>query len=87
MRKICSLFILIVINANLQAQSLRKPIAASYIGLGEYSINHLDAFSFTSNQAALAQIKSPAIGIYGENRFLLNATNMYSAVAVMPTLL
>ena len=64
---------------------LRRPVAASYIGLGAYSINHIDVFSFTSNQAALAQIKSPAIGVYGEKRFLLAATNMYSAVVAVPS--
>ena len=87
MRKIYALFlvILILINTNLPAQSLRRPIAASYIGLGAYSINHVDVFSFTSNQAALAQIKNPAIGVYGEKRFMLDATNMYSAVAALPT--
>jgi hypothetical protein len=85
LRKIYALFIFILINQNLPAQSLRRPIAASYIGLGAYSIHHVDAFSFSSNQAALAQIKNPAIGIYGEERFLLNATNMYSAVVALPT--
>ena len=85
MRKIYILLVFIVILSNSIAQSLRKPLAASYIGLGAYSINHLDVFSFASNQAALAQIKNTAIGVYGENRFLLNATNMYSAVAVMPS--
>lgn len=53
--------------------------------MGACSINHIDAFSFTANQAALAQIKNPVIGVYGENRFLLNATNMYSAVVALPT--
>jgi len=85
LRKIYILLVFTVIHSNSKAQSLRKPLAASYIGLGAYSINHLDAFSFTSNQAALAQIKNAAIGVYGENRFSLNATNMYSAVAVMPS--
>ena len=87
MRKIYALFlvILILINTNLPAQSLRRPIAASYIGLGAYSINHVDVFSFSSNQAALAQIRNPAIGVYGEKRFMLDATNMYSAVAALPT--
>lgn len=87
MKKHYTLFILALINVNLLAQSLRKPIAASYIGQGAYSLNHIDAFSFAANQAALAQIKNPVIGVYGENRFLLNATNMYSAVAAMPTTL
>ena len=69
----------------LNAQSLRRPIAASYIGLGAYSLNHVDVFSFTSNQAALAQIKYPAIGVYGERRFLLDETNMYTTVFALPT--
>lgn len=66
-------------------QSVRKPIAASYIGLGAYSVNHVDAFSMTSNHAALAQIKNPALGIYGERRFLLGVTDMYSSVFVLPS--
>ncbi|MEO6949216.1 MAG: hypothetical protein ABI123_06280 [Ginsengibacter sp.] len=76
---------LIVLCACVNAQSVRKPLAASYIGLGAYSLNHVDAFSFTANQAALAQIKSPAFGVYGERRFLMSANNMYSAVFVLPT--
>jgi hypothetical protein len=67
------------------AQSLRRPVAASYIGIGAYSINHTDVFSFTANQAALAQIKSPAFGVYGERRFLLSTNNMYSTVVALPT--
>ena len=38
----------------LQSQTLRRPIAAPYIGTGAYSVNHIDVFSFTSNQASLA---------------------------------
>lgn len=67
------------------AQSLHKPVAASYIGLGAYSVNQVDVFSITSNQAALAQIKNPSSGIYGERRFLLAATNMYTALLALPT--
>ena len=85
MKKIYLLFSIFILNLNLGAQSLRKPVAATYIGLGAYSISHIDAFSFTANQAALAEIKNPVIGVYGENRFLLNATNLYSAVFVVPT--
>ena len=66
-------------------QAVRHPIAARYIGLGAYSINHVDVFSFTSNQASLAQLKSTASGVYGEKRFLLSAANMYAAVVALPT--
>ncbi len=85
MRKIFLFFLLVFFDTFLHAQALRRPLAAPYIGLRAYSINHIDAFSFTSNQAALAQSKSTAIGVYGERRFLLAETNMYSAVGVLPT--
>lgn len=67
------------------AQAVRRPIAARYIGLGAYSRNHVDAFSFTANQAALAGIKNLSTGVYAERRFMVDETNMYSAVAVVPT--
>ncbi len=67
------------------SQSLRTPIAARYIGLGAYSKNFVDAFSFTANQAALAQVKGIEVGIYGERRFLLDVTNLFTVVFVAPT--
>ena len=85
MRKFYLPFIFILFSSNIFSQAVRQPIAARYIGLGAYSINHVDAFSFTSNQAALAQIKNSAAGIYAEKRFLLSSTNMYSAIAVLST--
>jgi hypothetical protein len=85
LRKIYILYLFILININAMAQSIRKPVAAPYIGLGAYSLKHVDAFSITSNQAALAQIKSASIAVYAENRFLLQATNMYSGVFALPT--
>ena len=69
----------------LSAQSLKRPVAAAYTGIGAYSINHSDVFSFASNVAALAQIKNISVGIYGEQRFLLAAMNMYSAAFSLPT--
>lgn len=67
------------------AQSLRQPISAIYVGLGAYSVQHNDAFSFTNNQAALAQIKNVTAGVYGEQRFLLSATSLYTAAIAIPT--
>jgi len=67
------------------SQAVRHPISARYIGLGAYSVNHVDVFSFTSNQASLAQVKSAAVGVYGEKRFLLSDANMYTAVIALPT--
>ena len=68
-----------------KAQTLRKSIAAPYTGLGSCSITHTDAFSFTSNQAALAQLKNSAAGLYAERRFLLNELNNYTAVVGLTT--
>lgn len=60
-------------------------MAASYLGLGAYSLNHPDIFSFSSNQASLAQIKKATAGIYAERRFLLNELNNYMAAVALPT--
>ncbi len=72
-------------NILLSAQTLRRPLAAAYTGLGAYSINHVDAFSFISNQASLAQLKNISAGVYGERRFLLSELNNYTAVVGLPT--
>ena len=86
MRKIYTAIVSIIIfTCTAFSQAVRHPIAARYIGLGAYSINHVDAFSFTANQASLAQVKSAATGVYGERRFLLSEANMYTAVIALPT--
>jgi len=66
-------------------QTVLEPVSASYIGLGAYSHDHPDVFSFHSNQAALARIKISSVGIYGEKRFLLNELGLYDAAAALPT--
>jgi hypothetical protein len=78
-------FLLAIINYDAGAQSLRKPVAVSYIGLGAYSTSQVDVFSVASNQAVLAQIKDPSLGVYGERRFLLTPVNMYTALFALPT--
>ena len=79
------LFLVLLKTSLLPAQTLRKPVSANYIGLGAYSLNHVDIFSFTSNQASLAQLKTAAAGVYAERRFLLNDLNNYTAVLALPT--
>ena len=66
-------------------QSFRQPISAIYLGLGAYSMHQGDVFSFVNNQAALAQIKNVSAGVYGERRFMMAATSMYSAAVVIPS--
>lgn len=69
----------------MQSQTLRKPVAAPYTGLGAYSLNHVDVFSFTANQAALAQLKNVSAAVYGERRFLLSELNNYTAAIGLQT--
>lgn len=71
--------------SSLMGQQLRRPIAARYIGIGAYSRNFTDVFSFTANQASLARLKSGAMGIYSERRFLLEELNLYSAAVAIPS--
>ncbi|HLG39638.1 MAG TPA: hypothetical protein VI461_08215 [Chitinophagaceae bacterium] len=66
-------------------QTIRRSLAAPYIGLGAYSLNHTDAFSFTSNQASLAQLKNASAGVYAERRFMLNELASYNGATVLPT--
>jgi hypothetical protein len=73
-------FVLIV-----KSQTLRRPVTAGYTGLGAYSINHTDVFSFTSNQASLAQLKNISAAVYGERRFLLSELNNYTAAIGIKT--
>ena len=56
-----------------------------YIGLGAYSTQQNDPFSFTGNQAALANTKHAGVGLYGERRFLLHETSSYTLAAAIPT--
>lgn len=82
-----SLLLLIVFSISKmpEAQTLRRPQTAGYTGLGAYSLNHTDIFSFTANQASLAQLKNAAVGVYGERRFLLSELNNYTATAGLIT--
>ena len=69
----------------INGQSVRRPVAAVYAGLGSYSINHVDVFSFINNQASLAQMKSASAGVYGERRFMLDELSLYQLAIALPT--
>lgn len=78
------LFIALLISIKDFSQTVRRSVAALYTGLGAYSSSQADVFSFTSNQAALAQQKNIAAGVYGERRFLLTELNLYQAAFALP---
>ncbi|MFN2458781.1 MAG: hypothetical protein ABR502_11320 [Chitinophagaceae bacterium] len=61
------------------------PASAPYTTLTAYSAHQADVFSFTGNQAALANINSLTGGVYGERRFLLQELSLYHLAFAMPT--
>jgi len=69
----------------INGQTVRRPVAAVYTGLGAYSNNHIDVFSFSNNQASLAQMKNASAGVYGERRFMLNELSLYQFAIAVPT--
>jgi len=77
--------LLCIVPASSKAQSLRQPVSAIYLGQASYSTQFGDVFSYLNNQAALAQIKNVAAGVYGERRFLLSATSLYTLAVAIPT--
>ncbi len=78
-------FTCVVFFYAVNAQSLRYSVGLPYVNLGAYSTKQLDPFSFTSNQASLAQIKDAGVGIYGERRFLLAENSVYGLAIAIPT--
>lgn len=69
----------------ISGQTVRRPVAALYTGLGSYSFQHVDVFSTVNNQAALAQIKNFSAGVYGERRFMLDELSLYQLAVSIPT--
>ena len=67
------------------SQSIRHSLAKPYISLSAYSRQQNDPFSFTGNQAALAQSKAAGVGVYGERRFMLSEASAYTLAASIPT--
>ncbi|MCY7290737.1 MAG: hypothetical protein LH615_00995 [Ferruginibacter sp.] len=78
-------FLGIFIHCMATAQSLRSSVSMPYIGAGAYSTKQTDPFSFTVNQAALAQVKNAGVGVYGERRFLLADNSVYAIATAIPT--
>lgn len=77
MKRFAIVTLLLLIQNLLGGQSLHKPFISDFSSLGAYSIYHSDVFSFTNNQASLAQMTSTSAGIFSERKFLLNELNYY----------
>ena len=85
MKKTCLILLLFSFYLHSSEQTVRRPVAALYTGLGAYSIGHVDVFSFNNNQASLAQMKNAAAGVYGERRFMLDELSLYQLAIAIPT--
>jgi hypothetical protein len=86
LKKIVTLFVTApFFSISLDGQSLLRSNSFGYPGLAAYSVKQADVFSFPANQAALAQLKNTAAGLYGEKYYLLNELNKYTAVAGITT--
>lgn len=66
-------------------QNTKQTLIPSYLKTGAYSVNQNDVFSFSANQANLAQLKTFSAGVYSERKFMLNELTMFSASAGFPT--
>jgi uncharacterized membrane protein len=76
---------LLFLSAFAHAQVTRMPVSFTYTKVTAYSHQFSDAFSFGSNQGALAGTKTFSAGVYSERRFLLKALSAYSAAFALPT--
>ena len=61
------------------------PIGSRSAGMGRSSVAITDFWSAMNNQAGIALYEMPAVGIYYENRFLLNELSSKSIAAILPT--
>ena len=85
MAKTFLILLLIFCYSSFNGQTVRRPVAALYTGLGAYSIDHADVFSFANNQASLPQIRNVSAGAYGERRFMLDVLSLYQLAIAVPT--
>lgn len=62
-----------------------SPIGSRSAGMGRSSVAITDFWGAMNNQAGIALFDKPAVGIYYENRFLLNELSTKSIAGILPT--
>jgi hypothetical protein len=65
-------------------QSIHYSPGTLYTGLGAYSHQFTQSFSFLANQAALGNISKMSAGAYAEQKYGLKDLSLYTATAAMP---
>lgn len=66
-------------------QISHSPFGAYAFTTGAYSREFQDAFSIHANIGALSTVEDFSVAVYGERRFMLQATGFYTAIATLPT--
>jgi hypothetical protein len=66
------------------SQTIHSAIAPSYRPPGAYSLHFANAFSFTGNQASLANLSATNAGISTERKFMLHELSQYTGVVGIP---
>jgi hypothetical protein len=77
--------IICLIVGSALAQNSRSAVKAPYTRSNAYSHFQTDVFSFSANQATLAQQKNISAGVYGERRFMLQDLSLYQLNVGVPT--
>jgi hypothetical protein len=75
---------LFLIHCLAHGQSIRYSPGTLYTGLGAYSHQFTQSFSFLANQAALGGISRTSAGLYAEQKYGLKELSMYMGTIAIP---
>jgi hypothetical protein len=73
-----------LIHCLAHGQSIHYSPGSLYTGLGAYSHQFTQSFSFTANQAALGTISGTSAGLYAEQKYGLKELSMYMGTVAIP---
>jgi len=77
--------LLILFTFNTRAGNENWSLGGKQAGMGFTGATLTDVWSSSHNQAGLARLTVPCMGIYNENRFLLSSTSLKAITFAMPT--
>jgi len=85
MKCLCFLFTCLLVKPGIpQVPAAAYPSAYNTVGV--YSVNFTDVFSFTANQASLAETTHWAVGLYTDRKYLLKELKRISVATSFPVL-
>ncbi|MGQ9847113.1 MAG: hypothetical protein ACUVQP_06395 [Bacteroidales bacterium] len=83
--RIVLIFALFFISSHTYSGNENWSLGGKQAGMGFTGVTLSDVWSSSHNQAGLARLTTPMLGLYNENRFLLQATSLKALSFVMPT--